>query len=109
MLANTGCRIALVLACALACGQPALAQQTHTVTITDFKFIPEVVRVRVGDTIVFVNKDIVPHTATAKDGAWDSGDIAAGAKKSHAVTRAGRDAYFCRYHPSMLGVVEVKP
>ena len=50
---------------------PVSAQpKTVEVTIEHFAFVPANVTVADGDTIVFVNKDIVPHTATATDNSW---------------------------------------
>ena len=51
--------------------------QTHTVTIEGMRFQPEVLTVAPGDTIVWVNKDLVPHTATSETGRFDSKDIQA--------------------------------
>ena len=54
-------------------GQP----ETHTVTMEGMRFQPEVLVVAPGDTIVWVNKDLVPHTATSKVGGFDSNTILA--------------------------------
>ena len=48
------------------------------IEIQKFKFVTPAQKARPGDTVVWVNKDIVPHTATAKDGSWDSGQIEPG-------------------------------
>jgi plastocyanin len=45
---------------------------THTVNIDGSRFEPETLSV-VGDTVVWVNKDLVAHTATSKTGVFDSG------------------------------------
>ena len=42
--------------------------ETHTVTIEEMRFQPERLTVARGDTIVWVNKDLVPHTATSEIG-----------------------------------------
>jgi plastocyanin len=80
---------------------------THTVTIEGMKFSPETVTVKRGDTVVWQNKDVVPHTATAKS-AFDSGAIAVGKKWSHAMGKAGRYDYVCSFHPGMKAVVVVQ-
>ena len=49
--------------------------KTHTITIEGMRFQPEVLTVAPDDTIVWVNKDIVPHTATSKTGRFASKDI----------------------------------
>lgn len=99
-------RRAVLLAGALAfCGAAAAA--THVVTIEGMKFEPAVVTVRAGDTVVWQNKDLVPHTATAT-GLFDSGPIAAGKRWSWTARKAGRHGYVCTYHPGMQGSVVVR-
>jgi plastocyanin len=95
----------LVLAAALL---PLAANaETHTVTIEGMKFQPAVITVKRGDTVVWRNLDIVPHTATAK-GLFDSGAITNGKSWSHVVTKAGRHDYDCTYHPGMKAAVVVQ-
>jgi plastocyanin len=71
------------------------------IEIRGFRFAPETVRLRPGDTVVWVNRDLVPHTATAADRSWDSGLIKPGGRWTMTVTFRTGLAYFCRYHPSM--------
>jgi plastocyanin len=85
------------------------AQPTQTVEIKDFVFTPQTIVVQVGTTVVWRNKDIVPHTATAQDITWDVDEIRGGAEKTHQFMRPGRYPYRCRYHPAMQGVIEVQP
>jgi plastocyanin len=91
---------------AWACTPPAIRT---TVVIKDLVFGPDTVSVRVGETVVWSNQDLVPHTATAPDDGWDTEEITGGAEKAHQFPRPGRFAYRCRYHPAMQGVVDVKP
>lgn len=53
-----------------------------------------------------MNHDVVPHTATAADGTWDSGEVAPGEAFVLVVARGHGDCYVCRYHPTMVGVLE---
>ena len=46
---------------------------THVIEIHKMKFQAGMLNVKIGDTVTWVNKDIVPHTATANDKSWDSG------------------------------------
>lgn len=88
---------------------PAQQQpKTHRVDISAFLFAPPSISVRVGATIVFANKDLVPHTATAKDASWDTGEIRGKSEKAHRIEKVGRFAYVCACHPAMQGMVEVK-
>jgi plastocyanin len=83
------------------------ALRTRTVVIENLRFVPETLEVRRGDTVVWVNRDLVPHTVTATD-RFDSGDLATHASWKHAFTRPGTLAYVCRYHPTMKGQVIVR-
>lgn len=84
------------------------APRTHVVDIRQFKFLPKALAVQRGDVIVWVNKDIVPHTATAKDGSWDTGKIDAGGRSRMVVTGDLFRRYLCTYHGSMTGRLETK-
>ena len=69
------------------------------------KYQPESLTVKRGDTVVWRNRDVVPHTATAP-GKFDSGLIANGASWSWTAGQAGRFDYVCTYPPGMeAGVV----
>ena len=92
---------------ALLIGGADAAPVVHTVTIDGFEFHPPEVTVGKGDVVVWVNKDPVPHTATAKGAALDSGSIAASGSFRFTATREGRFDYVCTLHPTMKGVLVV--
>ncbi|MGH8842044.1 MAG: cupredoxin domain-containing protein [Advenella sp.] len=79
----------------------AFAPTVHVVTILNMQFVPAALTVRPGDTVRWVNKDLVPHTASATGSQFDSGDIAAGASWTYTVQKTGTLSYVCRYHPGM--------
>jgi plastocyanin len=58
-----------------------------------------------GDRIVWLNKDMFRHTATAKDGSFDV-DLKPGAKGT-TVVKAGAILVTCRYHPGMRAMLKV--
>jgi len=93
--------LALVLAAAPAAGA------TIQVTIDKLVFSPDAVEAKVGDTIEWVNKDVIAHTATVKGG-WE---VMIPPKKSASLTlkAAGTVDYFCRFHPNMKGHLDVSP
>ena len=72
---------------------------THAVTIDAASFSPAELTVRAGDTVVWVNKDILAHTATAKDGSFDSKVIQPGKSWRFVIKRKGDVAYTCAFHP----------
>lgn len=80
---------------------------THRVEIQRFKFVPEALDVRPGDIIVWVNLDVVPHTVTALDKSWDSGNLDFEGQWSTTVMTKMSGSYQCRYHPSMKGALGV--
>ena len=82
--------------------------QTHEVTIEGMRFQPEVLTVASGDTIVWVNKDLVPHTATSEAGDFDSKDIQADKSWRYTIHKTGDFAYICTFHPTMKATLQVK-
>ena len=82
--------------------------QTHTVTIEGMRFQPEVLTVAPGDTVVWVNKDLVPHTATSKAGNFDSKLIEADKSWNYTVRTKGDFAYICTFHPTMKAMLRVE-
>ena len=92
-----------------ATGTGALAASgTHTIVIADMKFVPETLTVKPGDTVVWVNKDFFPHTATAQDKSFDSRDIATNKSWKYVVKKKGSFPYICTLHPTMKATLVVK-
>jgi plastocyanin len=81
--------------------------ETMTVSIKNFAFDPPNTTVSAGTTVTWVNNDQVPHTATANDGAFDSGTLQPGQSYSFKFDKAGTYAYHCNIHPYMTGTVTV--
>ncbi len=79
----------------------------HVVGITDFEFAPATLRVRIGDTVKWINRDLAPHTATAKDESWDTDRLDQGEALSVAVTRGMTTDYYCRFHPMMVAKLQI--
>ena len=77
------------------------------VRIQDFAFDPPALEVPVGTVVTWTNLDTVPHTATAADGTFDSGNLDPGQSFSFSFDRPGSHAYVCAYHPNMRGTVVV--
>jgi plastocyanin len=82
--------------------------KAHTVTIEGMRFVPEVLTVAAGDTIVWVNKDLVPHTATSKAGSFDSKNIQPDNSWRYTVRKTGDFTYICTFHPTMKAMLRVK-
>ena len=87
---------------------PAARARTHTITIENVQYNPAHVTVHRGDRIVWVNKDLFPHTVTATDKAFDSGSIDVSRSWTWVANKPGTFSYACTFHPTMQGSIEVK-
>lgn len=101
-------------ACAVAgslIGKASIADTTpteHKITIKKFKFNPDNLSVRVGDTIAWVNDDFVPHTATADEGDWTTEGLEQGQSETLIVTADMSQRYFCAYHTHMKATLTIE-
>lgn len=90
-------------------GRPAPTAPADTsVAMAGSRFEPSTLTVSVGETVRWFNDDALPHTVSATDGSWDSGNLAPGARFERSFTAAGSYPYLCRYHPGMAGTIEVR-
>jgi len=78
------------------------------IKIDKIAFAPAQVTARVGDTIEWINADIVAHTATARNKDWDV-MLTPNARKSVVLKAAGTVEYYCKFHPNMTGQITVAP
>jgi plastocyanin len=83
----------------------ARAEVVH-VRIEKIAYLPQKIAAHVGDTIEWVNADIVAHTATARNGAWDV-MVPPNATRRITLKAAGTVDYYCRFHPNMTGQIIV--
>ena len=88
-------------------GVPAHAA-TIQITIDNMVFAPAEVSAKVGDTIEWINKDELAHTATARNGDFD---VTTPPKKTvtSVLKKAGSVEYYCRFHPNMKAVLTIAP
>jgi len=90
----------------------ALAIPAHAATIQivmeNLVISPAEVSAKVGDTIEWVNKDVLAHTATANNGDFD---VMLPPKKTGTLVlkKAGNIDYYCRFHPNMKATLKVEP
>jgi plastocyanin len=77
------------------------------VTIADFHFSPASTTIHAGDTITWSNSGPSSHTATASNGAFNTGILKKGQSASHTFTQPGTFAYACQIHPFMHGTIIV--
>ena len=91
----------------LVASSAAAAPRTYTVVIDKMKFVPLPADLHKGDTIVWLNRDILRHSATAANHAFDV-DLPPGAAKKMVLTKSGTFPFVCRYHPGMRGMLVIR-
>jgi len=99
-----------LIACTLALTAAERPQpRTHTVIMEGITFRPAELTVASGDVVIWVNKDLVGHTATsAEAGIFDSNLIAPDKSWKFTFRTKGDFAYKCNYHPAMTAMLHVK-
>lgn len=97
---------AVWLSVALALSVVQVRAETIQVAIDKLKFSPEAITAKVGDTVEWINKDPIVHTATVKGG-WE---VMIPAKKTvtQQLDRAEAVDFYCRFHPTMKGSLTVE-
>jgi len=69
---------------------------------------PAEISAKIGDTIEWINKDVLAHTATARNGDFDV-NLPPKKTASLVVKKAGTVDYYCRFHPNMKATLKVEP
>ena len=85
------------------------AATKNRIVIKDFHFTPQILKVKSGEKITWINKDEEPHTVVSvekqfkKSGALDT-------DQEFTVTAGppGTYTYFCSVHPKMTGTIVVE-
>jgi plastocyanin len=94
-----------------AIGLPGLAsgapRPNVQITITGIAFLEVKQPLIVGDTIEWINKDVVAHTATAKNKDFRL-VIEANATATLVLKKPGTVDFYCEYHPNMTGRLVIR-
>jgi len=113
-LSVTG-EIALVLLLTATLGLPlrwAAAADTNPsgaeVSIDNFRFTPQEIKVKAGTAVIWTNRDDIPHTVTSTDSVFKSKTLDTDDKFTTTFTKTGTYSYFCSIHPKMTGKVIVE-
>ena len=92
---------------------PATQSNEVVVPMAGFAFNPDTTVVPLGGTVVWINQDGAPHTATADDGTVFKSDLLSrGQSFRHTFDAVGEFHYFCELHGStggegMAGTIKV--
>jgi len=90
---------------------PAVVQPATTanVKISGYAFHPKTLKIKVGTTVKWTNRQNIDHTVTANNGSFDSGHLAPGHSFRHTFKKAGKFPYHCMIHTFMKATVIVTP
>lgn len=80
----------------------------ETVIVEDFAFSPGNLNVPLGARVTWINRDSAPHSATDRDGTWDTGLLAQGERATLVFDAPGTFAYYCTVHPNMKAQLVVR-
>ncbi len=106
------CRIhpTLMNATIVVTGQGAQAR-VNRIQVKEYSFGPPTLTVATGSLVEVANVGTLPHSMTAKNGAFDSGIVTPGPDEGRfagsntafsAPTEPGRYAFFCKVHPTLM-------
>ena len=100
--------VAPILAMLISATSVSAQAATVQITMENLVISPAETSARVGDTIEWINKDVLTHTATARNGDWD---VTLPPKKTVTLVlkKAGAVDYYCRFHPNMKAKLTVAP
>jgi len=78
------------------------------VKVDNFTFNPQTLTVPANSTVIWTNKDDIPHTIVSQSGLFKSKALDTDQGYSYTFTKAGTYEYFCGLHPKMVGKIVVQ-
>lgn len=79
------------------------------VNIDNFTFTPSPLTVKAGTTIIFRNRDDIPHSIVGAKAEFHSKALDTDDTFSFTFAKSGAYEYFCGLHPQMKGMIVVAP
>jgi plastocyanin len=105
---SPGRHIAIVAAVALAVAAIPAQGATIQISMENLEISPAEASAKVGDTIEWINRDVLVHTATARNGDFDV-TMPPNNTVRFVLKKAGSVEYYCRYHPNMKATLKIEP
>ena len=99
----------LAFAAAYLVGDARAAVQEATVTIDNFTFKPDVLTIKPGTIVTFINHDDIPHSIVESGGKFKSKVLDTDESFRMTFEAAENVGYFCALHPHMTGRIVVAP
>jgi len=97
----------LVFAAAYLVSNAKAAPPEATVSIDNFTFKPNVLTIKPGTIVTFVNHDDIPHSIVETGGKFKSKVLDTDESFKMTFETAGDVSYFCGLHPHMTGRIVV--
>jgi plastocyanin len=91
-----------------AAAQAAPAGKVVEVKIDNFSFSPQTLTIAAGTTVIWTNRDDIPHTVVSDDKVFKSKVLDTDEKFTYTFDKAGNFPYFCSVHPKMTAKVIVQ-
>ena len=88
--------------------KPAGAGDVRKIEIKDRKYSSPKVTIKVGQTVVWTNRDDSDHTIIADDGSFASEELSRGESFKYTFKKKGKFKYHCKYHPREKGEIIVE-
>jgi plastocyanin len=86
----------------------AASPHTYTMVMDKLKFGPVPTGLHEGDVLIWDNRDMFRHTATADDHHSFDVDLMPGQRKKMVLTKTGTFPFYCRYHPNMKATLVIQ-
>jgi plastocyanin len=86
----------------------ATIEIVEPVDVMQWGYSPNQITIQAGQAVEFVNTGQVVHTATSRDGAFDTGNMRAGERVVIQIDEPGTYDYICTPHPWMMGTIVVE-
>jgi plastocyanin len=99
--------LAVAAAVTMLLGATSVRAEQVQVTIDNFTFAPQELKLKVGDTVTWTNHDDIPHTVVSA-GKFRSKALDTDNTFTFTFTAAGDYKYFCSLHPHMTGMIKVE-
>jgi plastocyanin len=101
-------RIVLLITVMLAAASGPARAATIQISMDKLEISPAMASAKVGDTVEWINKDALVHTATARNGDFDV-TLPPNKTVSSVLKKPGTVDYYCRFHPNMKATLKIGP
>ena len=115
LTANTGLEEVLAFGAPAGTSSRVEAQQAAApagkvveVKVDNFSFSPQTITIAAGTTVIWTNRDDIPHTVVSDDKVFKSKVLDTDEKFTYTFDKAGNFPYFCSVHPKMTAKVIVQ-